>query len=200
MISILRQKCKLSLICQYRKILPILLMACLFITCIASANENTDRRVRISLSLFPRIVAVDSGFKSKLTDENKARLVFVYERNKLQASELAMELGKTNQNIEDVAVDSVPLSLDDQLHDHAVSPTAIFVVEPLGAEDFKQLVAYGIKKRIIIFSPFSGDVERGATVGLSITTRVFPYFNNKTLQASGLDINPVLLEMSKHYE
>lgn len=167
---------------------------------LTQASETTDRRVKISLPLFPRIVAVDNKFKSKLTDENKVRLVFVYDRNKSKARELAREVGKSNKNIVNIEVDSLSLSLKDQLSDTAKVPTAIFVSEPLGGSDFNNLVLYGIDKGIIIFSPYSGDVERGATVGLSITSRVFPYFNNKTLDASGLEINPILLNMSKRYE
>jgi len=189
-----------SLTYQLGKVLLILIIVSGGFTSIVCANENMDRRVQISLSLFPKIVAVDNGFKTKLTGENKVRLVFVYDRNKFRANELAEELRQSSQNIENVAVDSISVPLDEQLQDYSISPTAIFVAEPLGEDDFKRLILYGIKKRVIVFSPFSGDVERGATVGLSITTRVFPYFNNNTLQESGLDINPVLLEMSKRYE
>lgn len=165
-----------------------------------NASEATDRRVKISLPLFPRIVAVDNEFHNKLTEDNKARLVFVYDRNKSKARELAEEVGKSNRNIVNIEVDSLSLSLKDQLSDSALTPTAIFVSEPLGGKEFDKLVLYGINKGIIIFSPYSGDVERGATVGLSITSRVFPYFNTKTLDASGVEINPILLNMSKRYE
>ena len=165
-----------------------------------SASETTDRRVKISIPLFPRIVAVDNEFHKKLTEDNKARLVFIYDRNKAKANDLAKELAKSNRNIVNIQVDSLPLSLKEQLADSAKTPTAIFVSEPLGGSDFEKLVLYGINKGIIIFSPYSGDVERGATVGLAITSRVFPYFNNKTLDASGVEINPILLNMSKRYE
>jgi len=164
------------------------------------ASETTDRRVKISLPLFPRIVAVDSKFHSKLTEDNKVRLVFIYDRDRAKANELANEVAKTNRNIVNIEVDSITMSLKDQLSSSAKTPTAIFVSEPLGKSDFKNLVLYGIDKGIIIFSPYSGDVERGATVGLSITSRVFPYFNKKTLDASGVEINPILLNMSKSYE
>jgi len=164
------------------------------------ANEATDRRVQISLPLFPRIVAVDKKFQEKLTADNKARLVFVYDRDKSKADELAKAVGSTSKNIVNVRVDTVPVSLVEQLKANSPTPTAIFVAEPLGEADFKELVLYSINKGIIVFSPYSGDVERGATVGLSITSRVFPYFNNNTLDASGVEINPLLLDMSKRYE
>ncbi len=164
------------------------------------ANEATDRRIQISLPLFPRIVAVDKKFQEKLTEDKKARLVFVYDQDKSKAKELAKTVGSTNKNIVNVRVDTVPLRLVEQLKASSPTPTAIFVAEPLGETDFKELVLYSIDKSIIVFSPYSGDVERGATVGLAITSRVFPYFNNNTLEAAGLEINPILLEMSKRYE
>ena len=164
------------------------------------ANEASDRRVQISLPLFPRIVAVDKKFQEKLTEDNKARLVFVYDRDKSKANDLAKTVGSTNKNIVNVRVDTVPVPLVEQLKANSPTPTAIFVAEPLGEADFKELVLYSINKGIIVFSPYSGDVERGATVGLAITSRVFPYFNNNTLEASGVEINPILLDMSKRYE
>jgi hypothetical protein len=164
------------------------------------ANESTDRRVQISLPLFPRIVAVDSKFQNKLTEDKKARLVFVYDRNKSKAKELAKTVRKANKNIVNIRVDTVPMPLAEQLKDNTMTPTAIFVAEPLGESDFKELVLYSINKGIIVFSPYSGDVERGATVGLAITSRVFPYFNSHTLESSGIEINPILLDMSKRYE
>ncbi|MCI0506605.1 MAG: hypothetical protein L0Z73_10905 [Gammaproteobacteria bacterium] len=174
---------------------------CLFVIAHAGiANEATDRRVQISLPLFPRIVAVDNRFREKLTADNKARLVFVYDRDKSRANDLAKTVGTANKNIVDVRVDTVPVPLIEQLKENSQTPTAIFVAEPLGEADFKQLVLYSINRGIIVFSPYSGDVERGATVGLAITSRVFPYFNNNTLEASGVEINPILLDISKRYE
>ena len=182
------------------KIIVAGLLVLLVLIPVGYANESTDRRVQISLPLFPRIVAVDSKFQNKLTGGNKVRLVFVYDRDKAKAKELARTVGKANKNIVNVRVDAVPMPIVEQLSADALTPTAIFVAEPLGEADFKELVMYSINKRIIVFSPYSGDVERGATVGLVITSRVFPYFNNHTLESSGIEINPILLDMSKRYE
>jgi hypothetical protein len=185
----------------YNALKPFLAMLFLFVVAHAGiANEAADRRVQISLPLFPRIVAVDNKFREKLTADNKARLVFVYDRDKSKANELAKTVSTANKNIVDVRVDTVPMPLIEQLKENSQTPTAIFVAEPLGEADFKQLVLYSINRGIIVFSPYSGDVERGATVGLAITSRVFPYFNSNTLEASGVEINPILLNMSKRYE
>ena len=167
---------------------------------LAHANEVTDRRVKISLPMFPRIVAVDSNFTTKLTKEKKARLVFVYDSDQFGANNLAAQLAESHKKIVNIAVETLPLPLNEQLKAESIRPTAIFVAERLSDTDFRELVLYGIENGIIVFSPYSGDVERGATVGLAITSRVFPYFNTQTLEKSGLKINSLLLNMSKHYE
>ena len=72
------------------KIIVAGLLVLLVLIPVGYANESTDRRVQISLPLFPRIVAVDSKFQNKLTGGNKVRLVFVYDRDKAKAKELAV--------------------------------------------------------------------------------------------------------------
>ena len=44
-------------------------------TGVSLADENTDRRVDISLSIFPRIVAVDNHFRDKLNADKKAHSI-----------------------------------------------------------------------------------------------------------------------------
>jgi hypothetical protein len=41
------------------------------------ADEEDQRRVDISLSIFPRIVAVDNHFREKLVSKNKVQLLFL---------------------------------------------------------------------------------------------------------------------------
>ena len=76
------------------KIVFVAILVLYGLTSVSLANESTDRRIQISLPLFPRIVAVDSKFQDKLTVDKKARLVFVYDRNKTRAKELAKTVGK----------------------------------------------------------------------------------------------------------
>ena len=78
--------------------------------------------------------------------------------------------------------------------------TAIFLTERLNENLFKDVLAFSEKNNRIVFSPFTGDVERGATVGISVTNRVKPYFNLSTLKKSDIVINALLIKMSKRYE
>lgn len=56
---------------------------------------------------------------------------------------------------------------------------------------------YGIKHRIIIFSPFQGDVERGASGGILISDRILPYLNLETMHLSDIRIKPFFLRIAE---
>lgn len=165
------------------------------------ADEEDQRRVDISLSIFPRIVAVDNHFREKLVDKNKVRLVFLYVENKKRAENLAERMEQENKNIGGmgVMVSALSISSATKIKDKQ-SPTAIFISERLSDEDLKAVMAYAETENRLVFSPFSGDVERGATVGISVTNRVKPYFNLLSLKKSRVDINALLMKMSKIYE
>jgi len=175
---------------------------------VAVAADNLDyiddvekRRVDISLTVFPRIVAVDNNFRSKLNPENKVQLIFLYADRKDRAASLYKSLKQKNKNIGGMGVLATHVSVDDLL---AVSngkrSTAIFLSERLSNDDLKKVVAFSEKRSRIVFSPFVGDVERGVTVGISVTNRVKPYFNLAALKRSGIVINALLMKMSKRYE
>jgi hypothetical protein len=66
--------------------------------------------------------------------------------------------------------------------------------------DLKKIVKIAEENSCIVFSPFTGDVERGVVVGISVTNRVKPYFNIRALERSKIVINALLMKMSKRYE
>ena len=165
-----------------------------------SADDTADRRVQISLPVFPRIVAVDNDFKQKLSPGNKVLLVFLYEFDKGKAQALAELLASKLNNVAGMEIATATVSVSDQLRDKSPVPTAIFVVEPFSELIFASLVDYSIKQHRILFSPYAGDVERGAMAGIAIGSRVKPFFNIKSLQRAGISINAVLLNLSKRYE
>jgi hypothetical protein len=165
------------------------------------ADEEEKRRVDISLSIFPRVVAVDNHFRDKLVTDNKVQLLFLYSNNEKRAEELAERLKKSSKNIGGMSLMTATLSISDVLDDKLnEKPTAIFVVERLSNNDLTKVMAFAEAEKRLVFSPFSGDVERGATVGISVTNRVKPYFNLKTLKRSEIVINALLMKMSKRYE
>jgi hypothetical protein len=165
------------------------------------ADEEENRRVDISLSIFPRIVAVDNDFRSKLSPANKVKLAFLYKEDDERAESLAKLLISKNKNIGGMRVTTSTTSIKDMLRiSTEEKPTAIFISERLNKKDLDKVVAFAEKNKFIVFSPFTGDVERGVTVGISVTNRVKPYFNIQALKNSNIDINALLMKMSKRYE
>ena len=165
------------------------------------ADEEENRRVDISLSIFPRIVAVDNDFRSKLSPENKVKLAFLYSEDNERAQSLAELLISKNKIIGGMRVTASTFSIKNMLNvSSGIKPTAIFLSERLNKEDLDKVVAFAEKNSFIVFSPFTGDVERGVTVGISVTNRVKPYFNIQALKNSNIDINALLMKMSKRYE
>lgn len=163
------------------------------------ADENDIRRVDISLSIFPRIVAVDNHFRDKLNSDKKAYLLFVYDKNKEYAQQLADRMKNSNSNIGGMAVVTEIMSVADELPINN-PPTALFVVERLSNAQLEKIILLAAETQRLVFSPYSGDVERGVTVGISVTNRVKPYFNLSALRQSKVAINALLMKMSKRHE
>lgn len=178
-------------------------VTCALLLCLvvgAFAGETNQRRVEISLSIFPRIVAVDNDFRSKLGPERTARLLFVYDGDPANAKKLSEALLEKTGNIggmhlvSDVADIKQPLPTGDEL------PVAIFLAETLDPAKLKIVMDFAREHHRLVFSPFPGDVERGVTVGISVTSRVKPYFNIAALHDTQVDINVILMKVSARYE
>lgn len=186
------------------KFIPLLLML-LTITAIAEssgyADEEEKRRVDISLSIFPRVVAVDNNFRKKLIDGKNVQLIFLYSKNEPRASELAARINEKDRSIGGMKVIASAKNISTMVNSQTeIRPTAIFLSERLADDELLKIMNYAENESRLVFSPFSGDVERGATVGISVTNRVKPYFNLKTLKRSEIVINALLMKMSKRYE
>jgi len=166
----------------------------------AFSGELEDRRIIISLKIFPKIVAVDTGLKDKLSNNKKVKLLLLYKQNKTNADTLAELLRDKVKNIGGNQVEIVVEKTKNVNLIITARAAGIFFTERLSDVDFEKIIQACISEQIIVFSPYAGDVERGATVGVAIGNRVRPYFNIATLKASKVNINKKLLKVSKRYE
>jgi hypothetical protein len=190
---------KAGKLCLLRWCLLVLLVLTSGIVGSSLADETDTRRVDISLSIFPRIVAVDNNFRDKLTADEKAYLLFVYDKDKEYAERLAERMKKSNANIGGMQISTKTISIaSGVLRDEL--PTALFVVERLTDDQLKEVMAFSAETHRLVFSPYLGDVERGVSVGISVTNRVKPYFNLSSLRKSKVSINALLMKMSKRHE
>ncbi len=203
-LPILQRVCVLAIavLCRGRLLRCCMIMICVMSGTIAGgilADETDARRVAISLSIFPRIVAVDNHFREKLDDDRKAYLLFVYDKDEKYAQQISNHMQEDNKNIGGMHIVTKAISVTDVFREND-PPTAIFIVEKLTDPQLNKVMMFADKTHRLVFSPFAGDVERGVTVGISITNRVKPYFNLSTLLRSKVVINALLMKMSKHYE
>lgn len=164
------------------------------------ASETNDRRINISLSIFPRVVAVDNDFRAKLTSDHKAKIIFVYDKDRDKATELKLGFLEKSKSVAGMELEVILASAEEVITNGISEPTAFFLTEQMSNIQLYGLVKYAINKQRILFSPFVGDVERGATAGIAVTSRVKPYFNINTLHKSEIEINALLMKLSKRYE
>ena len=142
---------------------------------------------------------MDNHFRDKLDENKKASLLFVYDSDKKLAQELADRIGDEDNNIGGMSIATRVLSASEVLPDEDI-PVAIFLVEKLSDAQLLKVVSYAESAQRLVFSPYTGDVERGVTVGISVTNRVKPFFNLASLRRSKVVINALLMKMSKRYE
>lgn len=171
-----------------------------FVITAALGSELDDRRVRISLEIFPRIVAVDQELRNKLSKNDKVKLLVIYDRESVPAHRVVDALKASVTNIGGRAVEVVSQSMDSVIRGGLSRSSALYLSEQVDDEVFDKLVRSATEQRVLVFSPFAGDVERGATVGIFISSRIRPYFNVPALNRSKIRINEKLLSISRRYE
>lgn len=164
------------------------------------ADERDELRIDIALSIFPRVIAVDRQFRDKLTSQNQVRLAFVYSNDQKKAKKLADLMLIKRSSIANAKIIVEAVSITELLTLNPHKYAAIFVAEILTDAEVAVLVGLSVTQSRILFSPFNGDVERGVTIGLMITSRVWPYLNMKTISEAGISLNSLLVKYAKRYE
>jgi len=168
--------------------------------------DKDSTRIRIGLKLFRTILAADTKIKEKKDENGELVLAIVYKQNHSNAINYSKKLqqlgkGKNQGKIKKIPITIKKLSAYDQLEELAkIKPAGIYIVEEIDNSHLLNIINYGIKHHIIIYSPFAGAVEQGVTAGLIIDARVKPYINSQTLNTSQIKLKSFFLKVSKKYE
>jgi hypothetical protein len=174
-------------------VLPALL-ASLWAAATVRADSYDERRIRAGARMFRALLAADLALETKARDGRLEVLVLGGEPALVaEVSGLIAPAGGS-------AIRGLPLvveRLDAPASLEGRQPVGVFLAGPPGAGELEQLVRWGITHKVILYSPFEGHVERGATAGLSIEAKVLPYLNAQTLQASGVTLKPLFLKVAK---
>lgn len=176
----------------------VLMLAQVFLPGVACAGEKEDRRAWAGLDLFPSLLAADENISEKHGPDGKLLLVLVCEDRGELAEEMALHLGKIGK-IRGIPI-RVEVSEAAALTDYETIPVGgIFLTRKL-SDELDAILRFGKTRQIIVFSPFRGDVERGASGGILVSDRILPYVNMETMRQSGIQIKPFFLRITEQYE
>jgi len=166
----------------------------------AESTENIDRRVLIGLNFFPNVIAVDQDILSKRTASGKLRLLLAYTIDRQTAERLADQLKNIVETIKKNPVEIVTSNDPEKNFSASEVPCGIFLTEWLQDDEFEHIIRYAVERHIIVFSPFVGDVERGATAGIYISTKIRPFLNISTLKKSNIRVHELFRRLSKNHD
>ncbi|MBN1904690.1 MAG: hypothetical protein JW927_06300 [Deltaproteobacteria bacterium] len=178
-----------------------ILLACLALIMFTGEGvysvESDELRVNAGLDLFPSLITADLDIAKKRGGDGTITLLLLYTDNRSQAISMSYKLGELKA-IRNIPI-RVEVSNDLTMSAYADNPLAgIFLTQPLD-EKLSGVIRFAVNKGIILFSPFQGDVEKGALGGLYISDRVLPYINNSTMKAAGINIKQFFMRVSVIY-
>lgn len=163
-----------------------------------AADEQDARRVMVGINLFPAVLAADQDIGDKRSGDDPLLLLLVHRDDVAMVEQLAAVL-RDKGAVRGIPFKVRPVALG-QLAGYANAKVArLFVAQRMG-EDLEQIVDFSRRHKLLSFSPFAGDVERGVAAGLVVSDRVLPYVNTRAVDAAGVRIKPFFLKIAERYE
>ena len=175
-----------------------LLAACALTLSMAVANVHADsydeRRVRMGARLFRGMLAADIGLEKHRDAEGRLPVLLYADEPQLarEISALIAPPGSDKAKLR-----GMPLLLTSGTDDPPSGTAGIFLATRPTDAEFQRLLDWCVVHGVILYSPFEGHVERGASGGLALEQKVRLYINAGTLEASGVKLKPLLLKVAK---
>jgi hypothetical protein len=161
------------------------------------ADSYDERRVRTGARLFRSLLAADVALPAKVGSDG-ALHVLVYGRDAKRTAETAQLIAPAGAGGERVRDLPLVVAISDRLPSgDGARPAGVFLAEAPADAELDRLIRWSIDQRVIVYSPFEGHVERGVLGGLAIEAKVQPYLNQRTLEATGLELRPFYLKVAK---
>lgn len=160
------------------------------------AQEGMSPRLQIGISILPAIVAAN---KHLANDASQTLPIYlVYLNNRQKAEQLRPGLAKVDA-IRQRPLEILSISLEELLGTQPDKASAIFIAEPLG-DELEQIIEFTQRQRLLLFSPFKGDVERGVAAGFRVTDKVLPMVNLASLKESNIHLKAFFLRIAVKHE
>ena len=164
-----------------------------------AASDDGLMRAEVGLKLFHAMMLADQDAAARADADGILTVLMVYTDDENQARYLATTLEHDITPIHGLQVNIRIMALARFRTISDLRPMAIFITQHLQDADLQKLVQLSIRQRVLLFSPFEGDVEQGVLGGLSVRTSVRPYINMHTLRQSGVRIKPFYLKVARQY-
>ena len=162
-----------------------------------SAQDHLPPRLQIGINLLPAVIAANNGIASLAADK-ELKLYIVYQADDHDAELLRRSIGRVGR-IKKRALVTQAISLDDLLQQDIEPMSTLFVAESLDSR-LDELIEYSQQRRVLLFSPFEGDVARGVATGLQVTDRVRPLVNMASLKQSRIELKAFFLRIAVKHE
>lgn len=161
------------------------------------AQDSASPRLQIGINLLPAVIAANQSLA--LSDgTNDLPIYLVYRENRRSAQQLEPALRRIGE-IRKRKLEISTLSLDELLAGNTAPLSIVFITEPLD-QRLAELVELTQQQRILLFSPFKGDVELGVTAGFQVTDKVLPLVNMASLKQSKIQLKAFFLRIAVKHE
>ena len=164
---------------------------------VAAAEGMADRRAWVGLDLFPTFLAADDHIDEKKGEDGRLHLLLVHRGRKGLAEEMAWQLTGV-RTIRGIPIRVSEVRIEDLADAVTDAPAGIFLVERMG-ERLGAAIRIAQNRKIIVFSPFAGDVEKGISSGMVISDRILPYVNVEAMRLSGVHMKFFFLGIAEQY-
>jgi len=159
------------------------------------ADSYDERRVRSAARLFRYVLAADVDVVNKAgADGNLQVLVYARPGQDVDAV-LKLLAPASGGKVRDRSL--VAATIAELPGADAPAPAGVFLAAPLPDPEFQRLLDWSIERRVLVYSPFEGDVERGASAGIAVEAKVLPYVNLTTLEKSHIQLGKLFLDVAK---
>lgn len=178
-----------------------IILSVLVVLSIVSTNLysdiHIDPRIHIGLNLFPAVIAANKRLTID-TNEKRLTIYIIYSKNE----HLALDSKKHIEKIKHIRKHKLivrTISFNDLTAINLGNNDALFLLEKNNL-NLNDLINYAQTKKVILFSPFKGDVEKGVMSGFKVTNKVLPEINLKTMKSSNIDLKAFFLRIAVKYD
>lgn len=176
-------------------VLVICMLGAIPFTCLAENQHSAGRKI-IAVNLLPSLLSADIELEKKLSTDNRLEIRVIYVEDAQAGFQLSSSLGMIKQ-INGFAVRLTTEPLAQSLDTEREAPAVYFIAERL--PNITPLLRVAKSRGRMLYSPYSGDVERGITAGISLTDRILPYVNRQSLKDARVKLKPFFLKVANQY-